>query len=112
MNKWDYNLQTFYNENELTYYLLGVFMTDGCVMLNPKNSGSVTLTSKDKDWLEIINQYICPKKPLIKHGKNCHRIMYNSIELANWLISHKCKPRKSLTLEMPEVPNQYIIDFL
>lgn len=107
MNKYKYNLQTFYNLDHISYYILGAFMTDGCVYISKDrpNRKYVTLTSKDKDWLEIINLYICPEKPILNHGKNCFRLMYCSTELAEWFISHGCGPHKSLTLKFPQIPN-------
>lgn len=114
MNKFTYNLDTFYNETAITYYLLGAFMTDGCIYISKDRPGrkTVTLTSKDKDWLEIINQYICPEKYLLRHGKNCYRLSYYSSELANWFISKGCGERKSLTLQFPTIPSEYLIDFI
>jgi len=49
MTKYKYNLQTLYNENEKSYYLLGAFMTDGCVQRNEKSSWNVSISSKDVD---------------------------------------------------------------
>jgi hypothetical protein len=114
MKKHIYNLKRFFNEDAVTYYLLGAWVTDGCIYKSKDraNRKSVTLTSKDKDWLETINQYICPSKPLIKHGKNCFRLMYNSTELGDWFISKGCGERKSLTLQFPKVPEQYLFDFI
>lgn len=89
-------------------------MTDGCVHQSKDrpNRKSATLTSKDKDWLEAVNQYICPNKPLLKHGLNCYRLMYMSTSMADWFISHGCGPRKSLTLQFPKLPEQYLPDFI
>lgn len=114
MNKWNYNLQTFYNEDALTYYLLGAFMTDGCVHAskNRPNRKVVTLSSKDVDWLEIINDHICPEKPPINKGLNCKELMYCSTAIGDWLISKGCIPKKSLILEFPQVPEQYLKDFI
>ncbi len=44
--KHKYNENIFTDENEISYYLLGVFLTDGCM-----KKTSVSLFSKDKDWL-------------------------------------------------------------
>lgn len=105
---------TTYDENAISYYLLGAWVTDGCIYKykDRPNKKTVTLTSKDKDWLEIINQYISPDKPLLKHGENCYRLMYNCTELGDWFISHGCTERKSLTLQFPKVPSKYLADFI
>lgn len=114
MSKWNYNLQSFYNEDNISYYILGAWITDGCIYKykNRPNKKTVTLTSKDKDWLELINNYICPEKPLLEHGKNCYRLMYNSTKLADWFISKGCDERKSLTVQFPSIPKQYMNDFI
>lgn len=107
MKKYKYNLNTFHNKDAVTYYLLGAFLTDGCVY-----RGTASLTSKDKDWLEAVNRYICPEKPILNHGAYCYRLQYHSIELVNWLVSQRCIPNKSLVVQMPDIPNEYIFDFL
>lgn len=114
MHKHIYNLDTLYKEDAISYYLLGAFMTDGCIYKRKDRSNTycVTLTSKDKDWLELINQFICPNKRLLQHGQNCYRLMYMSSDMANWFMSKGCGERKSLTLQLPLVPKQYLPDFI
>lgn len=113
MKKYTYNLEVFYNENALSYYLLGAFITDGCVTRNVSGA-NVSLTSKDKDWLEIISRHICPDKPLLTHGTNnsCYRLTCYKIAIADWLIAHGCIPNKSLIVKMPNIPPAYILDFI
>lgn len=114
MNKYQYNLECFKQINAVSAYLLGAFMTDGCVYYSKDrpNRKVVTLTSKDKDWLDSINQLVCSNKPLLKHGDNCYRIMWNSTAIADWLIKHGCGERKSLTLQFPKIPECMLPYFL
>ena len=93
---------------------MGAWISDGCIYKSKDrpNRKIVTLTSKDKDWLESINQYICPEKPLLNHGKNCYRLMYNSTGLAEWFISNQCDSQKSLTVKFPNIPKKYLKDFI
>jgi len=114
MNKYNYNLEVFYNENEFSYYLLGAYMTDGCIYAfkNRENKKAVSLVSKDKDWLDVLTQYICPKKPLIKKN-NCYILSCYSYKIANWLENNGCTQRKSLTLKFPKnIPNKYMPFFI
>jgi len=114
--KWNYNLETFYNEDDVSYYLLGAIMTDGNIQQYAKgqnSGGRVGITSKDGDWLQLINAFICPEKPVKDRApRNCHEATYSCNELVDWFVSKGCAPRKSLTLEFPEVPKKYIPDFL
>jgi hypothetical protein len=119
-SKYIYNTQVFTNEDDISYYLLGVFMTDGCVRLDvQKRKGKeypyyrVSLTSKDGDWMETITDLICTgRKPTERKTRNCYEVEFNSGEIAQWLMSKGCLPRKSLTLQFPDVPPQYLPDFL
>lgn len=113
MIKHEYNLQTFYNEDYISYYLLGAFMADGCVH-EVKNTKKLTTTisSKDLDWLTEINNYICPKRKLLKKGTNCHEAMYNCTPLGKWLISKGCVPKKSLIMDFPDIPKEFLPDFI
>lgn len=106
--KYSYNKNIFVNE-EILYYLLGVFMTDGCCL--PKNK-SIELTSIDYDWIKSINDIICHDKPIMIVRNKYYRVSYNFRELYDWLISKGCVPRKSLILKFPDVPDQYLIDFI
>jgi len=118
---YDYNLDVFYREDATSWYLLGTFMTDGHISYTdkrykdtvyPNACGNVSITSKDKGWLEIIGNLICPEKQLTRKGENCYVLTIHSIKLTDWMVSRGCTPRKSLTLTFPQVPKQYLPDFL
>ena len=112
MRKYTYNLDVFCKENDISYYLLGAFMTDGCVKIYPKRK-LVNLTSKDYDWLEIIRDLICPELPIKKDNRyNVYRLDIYSTELGNILISKGCTNNKSFTLQFPQVPEKYLFDFV
>jgi hypothetical protein len=105
--KYTYETKIFTQENEVSYYLLGVFLTDGCM-----KKDRVCLSSKDKEWLEDIKNLICPSLPIVKDGKNCYRIAIYNKEIRQWLTNNKCIPNKSLILEFPNIPEQYLPDFI
>lgn len=87
-------------------------MTDGCISLYKHNKAIITLHSNDKDWLEIINSYICPEREIKLSSENCYQLTINSIELAQWFINHQCTPAKSLTLQFPTIPIKYLSNFI
>ena len=106
--KHNYNLDVFYNENDISYYLLGAFMTDGCI----KNKcNQITFSSKDKDWVKNIRDIICPTMIVRKHNGSLS-FAINSKLLKEWFISKGCTPSKSLTLTFPTVPEKYLPDFI
>ena len=53
MNKYNYNLNIFKNEDDISFYLLGAYMTDGNIKVNKlrQNSKSIRISSNDIDWL-------------------------------------------------------------
>lgn len=109
-SKYEYNSSVFTNANEISYYLLGAFITDGHIS---KYRNSATLTSKDLDWIQDIGKIICADKPIYQMKKsNAYTFSFNNFDSIQWLISNQCKPAKSLTVEFPNIPNKYLIDFI
>lgn len=108
-----YDLDVFSREDEISYYLLGVFCSDGNVNIRSRNRGVAKITSKDADWLRKIGVMIC-KTAIIRpeNRSECYSVEFYSIHLANWLVQHGCLPQKSLTLEFPDVPAKYIAAFI
>lgn len=110
--KYEYNLDHFRKVDDISYYLLGVVLTDGCIKTGT-GKGSIDISSKDKDWLEAIRVFTCPKKPIYESKKdNCFVLTLSHPEIRNFFILNKCTPRKSLTVEMPDIPKEYFPDFL
>lgn len=108
------NRDVFLNEDDISFYLLGAFMSDGNLS---KSKKSFNIGSIDKEWIEDIKNLITPSY-VIKHKKikNCndfYSAKFNDLICYNWFISWGCIPRKSLILEIKkEIPNKYIPDFL
>lgn len=111
--KYKYNFDIFLKEDALSYYLLGVYMTDGNIKINKfrTNSGQIRLTSKDIDWLSSIKNMICPELP-ITPTNGAYMLVINSKNLVEWFVNKGCVPNKSLILEFPNVPSQYLPDFI
>ncbi len=102
-----YNTKCFTDENDISYYLLGAFLTDGCM-----KKDRVCISSKDIEWIEHIRNLICPSLSVVKDGKNCHRLNIYNKTIRDWLIANECIRNKSLTLKVPKVPEKFLPDFL
>lgn len=92
-------------------YLLGVLFADGCVMMK---SNQINLISNDYDLLEFFKREIgfsgeIQQNPLHKNAKF---VAFSSIEMKQDLIKLGCVPRKSLTLEFPNIEEKYFWTFL
>jgi hypothetical protein len=101
-----YNEDVFTNNDQNSYYLLGCYLTDGCVYKN-----SFELTSKDKDWLDLIKNIICPDKVLELHN-NCYRLRGQNKIIVDWFKQNSCTENKSLTLLFPQIPEKYLPDMI
>ncbi len=114
LQTYKYNYDVFENENAISYYLLGAFITDGCIIYN-KNSCvyKASIVSKDKDWLKTIRDIICPEKILYKNKKSkAYTLVISNKRICEWFIKHGCGTRKSLTVKFPKVPKKYLRDFI
>ncbi len=114
-NKYKVNSAAFTSENEISFYLLGAYMTDGCIR-KQNNLNGFSIASKDYDWLDMI-RYLSTnlndvKMPILKMN-NCFTLTMTSNTVKNWFISWGCTPSKSLNLSIKKkIPKKYIPSFL
>jgi LAGLIDADG-like domain len=106
MKRYIYNETAFTNSDEISYYLLGAYLTDGCIY-----NTTFELTSKDTDWLETIRDIIVPSRQL-GWQRNCSRLRGSNVIISNWLRMNKCIPKKSLIVEFPIIPENYLPDLI
>lgn len=111
--KYIYDLDVFFREDAISYYLLGAYMTDGNIWISKKSPSTkaVRLTSCDHDWILNIKNLICPDSKM-NLKSNASEFGIFSTELADWFISKGCGPKKSLTINFPQVPEKYLPDFI
>jgi len=109
--KYKYNTELFKNPNAITYYLLGAFISDGCI--NKQSMRHAMITSADQDWLLSISNKLCPEKlPTKRKNTNCYDLEINNKQIVNWLITNECVPNKSLIVKMPYIPTEYFSHFV
>lgn len=106
-SKYTYNTAAFTSNNSVSYYLLGCYLTDGSI-----SKTAFDLSSKDKDWLEIIAKIISPTKLVETASNNCWRFRCCNKLMSEWLRSNNCIERKSLILTFPKIPKQFLADLM
>lgn len=131
MNNRKYKInEDFFNiiDSEQKAYFLGFLYADGYISKNGMNC-VLTLTGKDREILDILNQYIFfSQKPLyyrkpvqtIINKKNvnikeAYTLTISSVKIVNDLIKLGCINRKSLKLEFPneeQVSRDFISHFI
>lgn len=107
-----YDASVFLNEDDISYYLLGLFITDGNVYIGKSNGVACELKSIDYDLLDSIRQLICPVLLLAKSHNECFRLRINNKQIGEWLIKNECVPNKTKIVKFPNVPDKYLPDFI
>lgn len=103
-----YNTSIFTNNNANSYYLLGLFITDGNIY-----DGESSISSIDLELLERIEKLISPDKLISKkNNSNCYRLRINNKIIKNWLMDNGCVPNKTKIVKFPNVPEKYLPDFI
>lgn len=104
-------------------YWLGFIAADGCVYVREHNSSIIiSIHRKDKEHLEKFKKFMNSNVNIMEfenrsgfseknHSPMC-KIVFNSIEMANDMISHGVTPRKSNTLDIPKIDEKFFLPFL
>jgi hypothetical protein len=112
MKKHKTNDTIFTSENDISFYLLGAFITDGNISVDNNENYRLSICSKDIEWISVIRNLIVPDA-IIHKNNECYELRFRSETIKNWLISYGCTPHKSKTVQlMKPIPNQYIPDFI
>ena len=101
------------SESDFTSYLLGAFIADGCLHTSSTrpSAKSLSLDSKDYNWLEEIKNLICPEIKISK-DKTCYRLFFHQKIFVDWFASRGIIANKSLIAKLPNVPDKYLPDLI
>lgn len=108
----DVNTDFFKRWSPEMAYVLGFVVTDGCVTGN-----QLSISQKDRDILEKIAQAIGATSPVTARKNNggktiIHALTISRQEIVQDLMRYGVTPRKSCTVQFPEVPKKYLPHFL
>ena len=96
-------------------YILGFTFADGCVF-NPKRGGEskyLVFGIKDKQLLEDIRDKIAPNRPLhINKKTSIYRLGIPDDKIVSDLAKLGVIERKTPVKEIPDVPKEYLADFI
>lgn len=91
-------------------YVFGFICSDGCVHSN-RNCCSLHLHKKDLHIVEHIRSVMESNNPIHVYRDSCY-LRINSKTLCDDLKSLGCKPRKSIVLQFPNVPEEHLSHFI
>jgi len=101
---------------EESAYVLGYVFTDGNVQCDPIGSRwglTITASEKDVNHLEQVRQLLKITKPLLYASKTrSYRMIIANRILAEKLVRLGVVPHKSLIMEFPQIPSQYLRHFI
>ncbi|CEI83694.1 replication factor C small subunit [Oceanobacillus oncorhynchi] len=92
-------------------WILGLFITDGCIN---QSISSVSLTQKNQTILRQVARYMGADYILSKKYKTrtTATLVINSKEIKNDLAKLGVLPNKSLSVQFPELPNEFLPSFI
>lgn len=99
-------------------YVLGFIVADGCLTKNKRGAHFLTIESTDKEILYAIrdamssNVMVSEYASAHKNWNTRYRLQLGSKEMFDDLTSLGVTPRKSKTIELPNVPDRYFSHFL
>lgn len=114
-----YNVDDYFFEKINSHekaYLLGVWYSDGYLVIEGTNTKRIGLDVKDSDWLIEIGKVLKSEAPLYKTAKDSiKRLKITSVKLYDDLIKLGCFENKTFTLKFPtevQVPHEYVYSFI
>ncbi len=102
--------------NPYSAYLLGYIFADGNVSWNEEKSyWSLTITAAEKDvaHLERMRNILRSTKPLLySKATRSYRLIATSKSLCRKLMALGAIPKKSLVVDFPVIPREFLADFI
>jgi len=95
-------------------YVLGLLITDGCLSRSKNGSYRISLCLNDRSLLEKVARAIGSNHTIAnsKHQRGLHVFIFGRKKIAQDLMRLGMKPRKSLDIGFPDVPDGYLRDFI
>lgn len=92
-------------------YILGLWYADGCIYSD--KMFDITLHARDKYILKRIAEQLEYEGPIIDYvDRQAARINFSCVVIYNDIVALGGTERKSLTVDFPEVPIEYLPDFI
>ena len=117
--KYDVNESFFDSWNTRMAYVLGYLYADGYILETPNMRGKyISVTSIDRGSIERIRDWMASKHTITKresqwkNGNPTYMLRIGSHKLYDSLVVLGLYPYKSLTVELPEIPVEYFMDFV
>lgn len=105
--------EDFFNTwNKKMSYVLGYWFADGRMFHRKHKGYNISFTSKDKNHLKKILEILESNYELFDKKNNIWAIRISSKTMYQDLLLLNGTPNKSLTATPPEIPDEYVYDFI
>lgn len=105
------NNKFFEEWNQEMAYVLGYLFADGCIYCSPRGYWSVHFGSKDLDMLEKIKQAMESEHRIVP-SRDYWQFVFSNQNLVDQLLGLGLTPNKSKHGTFPDVPSNYLADFI
>ena len=111
--KYSYNEDLFRVDSAEKYYLIGFILADGYIGKDLIRM-EIGLAERDKDFLELIKNMICPTKQLrYRQNTKSYRVSFDNKAITSEVMKFVSNRNKSESLLFPyNLPERYFLDFL
>ena len=110
-------------DNPEKAYWLGFIAADGCIYIREQNASIlIALSRKDKQHLEKFKTFMKSNVNIIDYTNNTgfsaknpsemSKIVFNSKKMANDFYNLNIKPKKSITMGIPNIKEEYYLPFI
>jgi len=95
-------------------YIFGLLITDGCISKIKGGSYRISLCLNDRDLLLKVAKTMGSDHTITesKYQKDINVFIFGREKIAQDLLRLGMKPRKSLDVKFPEIPKEYLRDFI
>lgn len=99
-------------------YVLGFFVADGCMSINPRGSRYIEFTSTDRELIKKVRKIMRSKhtigvyEPSSSRRKTRYRLQIGSKEMFKDLLRLGFTPCKSHNIKLPNISQKYFSNFV
>jgi hypothetical protein len=112
VNKQSFKKHYFKEWSNDMAYILGLFVSDGCVYIDKNKTYRSYICSKDMSVLEYVRDQIKPEGNINNSRDGTGRVWFINKDFVMDLMAHGIMPRKSWSPIVPDVPKEYVKSFL
>ncbi|MBY0539220.1 LAGLIDADG family homing endonuclease [Patescibacteria group bacterium] len=115
--RYSFNEHFFDNWNKEMAYVLGYIFADGSLECSPRiRAHYLRITSIDLERIVAFKKLLASSHTITKTkppvGETQYMLRIGSKRLYKSLLRYRLRPRKSLSVKMPEIPNRFLNDFV